>query len=186
MNNQKVEDNTAGWPARAANALFYVLMGLLAVCVLAMLLLVFGNVVLRYGFNSGITVSEEVARLSFVWLTFIGAVVALRARQHIAINMLVQRFSPQAQKIVHIARQGLILWVLCLIVDGGWRQTVIGMDTVTPVAGMQIAVFSGALLLSAGVMALMVLLDLFVALRTPATQENIARFCTSIDSVEEI
>ncbi len=58
MSNQKVGDKTAGWPEKAADALFYALMCLLAICVLAMLLLVFGNVVLRYGFNSGITVSE--------------------------------------------------------------------------------------------------------------------------------
>ena len=36
-----------------------------------MMVLVFGNVVLRYGFNSGIVVSEEMARFLFVWLTFI-------------------------------------------------------------------------------------------------------------------
>ncbi len=186
MSNQKVGDKTAGWPEKAADALFYALMCLLAICVLAMLLLVFCNVVLRYGFNSGITVSEEVARLSFVWLTFVGAVVALRSRQHIAINMLVQRFSPQAQKITHIVRQGVILWVLWLMIDGSWRQTVIGMDTVTSVVGMPIAVFSGAALFASVVMALMILLDLVVALRTPATRENIARFCTSVDSAEEI
>ena len=43
-----------------------------------MVLLVFGNVVLRYGFNSGITVSEEVSRWLFIWGTFMGAIVALR------------------------------------------------------------------------------------------------------------
>ena len=36
-----------------------------------MVILVFGNVVLRYGFNSGITVSEEVSRWAFVWLLFL-------------------------------------------------------------------------------------------------------------------
>ncbi|MEO5883317.1 MAG: TRAP transporter small permease subunit, partial [Caldimonas sp.] len=42
-----------------------------------MVVLVFGNVVLRYGFNSGITASEELSRFLFVWLTFMGAVVGL-------------------------------------------------------------------------------------------------------------
>jgi hypothetical protein len=43
-----------------------------------MVVMVFGNVVLRYAFNSGITVSEELSRWLFVWMTFMGAVVALK------------------------------------------------------------------------------------------------------------
>jgi TRAP-type C4-dicarboxylate transport system permease small subunit len=45
-----------------------------------MVILVFGNVVHRYGFNSGITTSEEVSRYLFIWLTFIGAVIAMHER----------------------------------------------------------------------------------------------------------
>lgn len=44
-------------------------------CLVVMVVLVFGNVVLRYAFNSGITVSEELSRWLFVWL-FVGAIVA--------------------------------------------------------------------------------------------------------------
>lgn len=51
---------------------------LIAAGLAVMVVLVFGNVVLRYGFNSGITVSEEVSRWLFIWGTFLGAVVALR------------------------------------------------------------------------------------------------------------
>ena len=53
----------------------------IAVLLAVMVVLVFGNVVLRYGFNSGITVSEELSRWLFVWMTFLGAIVGLqRAR----------------------------------------------------------------------------------------------------------
>jgi TRAP-type C4-dicarboxylate transport system permease small subunit len=51
---------------------------LVALCLLVMVLMVFGNVVLRYGFNSGLAVSEELSRWLFVWMTFLGAVIALR------------------------------------------------------------------------------------------------------------
>ena len=50
----------------------------IAVCLAVMVVLVFGNVVLRYVFNSGITMSEELSRWLMVWLTFLGAIVALR------------------------------------------------------------------------------------------------------------
>jgi TRAP-type C4-dicarboxylate transport system permease small subunit len=53
--------------------------------------MVFGNVVLRYVFNSGIAVSEELSRWLFVWMTFLGAVVALKENGHLGTDMLVSR-----------------------------------------------------------------------------------------------
>ncbi|MYN12001.1 TRAP transporter small permease subunit [Pusillimonas sp. TS35] len=166
--------------------MFAILTLIISFSLLTMLVLVFGNVVLRYVFNSGITISEEVSRMAFVWLTFAGAVLALRARQHLAINMLLDRFSPQVQKALHIVRQLLILWVLWLLIDGGWEQTVIGVKTVTPVSGLPIAVFSGAVLCSSVLMALMLLCDLYAALRTPATRATAGRFRTSVDTVDDV
>jgi len=48
-----------------------------------MVVLVFGNVVLRYGFNSGLAVSDELSRWLFVWITFLGAVVAMKEGTHL-------------------------------------------------------------------------------------------------------
>ena len=65
-----------------------------------MVVLVFGNVVLRYGFNTGITVSEEVSRWLFVYMTFLGAIVALREHGHLGVDMLVNRLPVAGKKIV--------------------------------------------------------------------------------------
>ncbi len=181
-----MKKSSQGLAAWLADRLFAVLTLLIALSLLLMLLLVFGNVVLRYAFNSGITISEEVARMCFVWLTFAGAVLAFRAKQHLAVNMLLDRLSPGVQKTVHVLRQLLILWILWLMMEGGWDQTVIGLSTVTPVAGVSIAVFSGAVLFSAVAMALMTVLDIYVALRTPARPEYIKCFRTSIDTVDDV
>ena len=75
------------WVDRACRVLEAVIASLLAL----MVVLVFGNVVLRYGFNSGITVSEEVSRWLFIWMTFLGAIVALREHGHLGVDMVVQR-----------------------------------------------------------------------------------------------
>ena len=75
-----------------------VLEAVIAVCLAVMVVMVFGNVVLRYGFNSGITVSEELSRWLFVWLTFLGAVVALREHAHLGTDMLVSRLPPAGQE----------------------------------------------------------------------------------------
>lgn len=59
----------------------------MALLLAAMVVLVFGNVVLRYVFNSGITISEELSRWLFVWMTFLGAVVALKDNGHLGTDM---------------------------------------------------------------------------------------------------
>ena len=62
-----------------------------------MVVLVFGNVVLRYGFNSGITISEELSRWLLVWLTFLGAIVALRRACASRRRQLVRTLPPRGQ-----------------------------------------------------------------------------------------
>ena len=62
---------------------------LLALCLAGMVLCVLGNVVLRYGFNSGINATEELSRLLFVWMVFLGATAAYPVGQHMAFTSLV-------------------------------------------------------------------------------------------------
>lgn len=54
-----------------------VLEGILAVLIAVLSCIVFINVILRYGFESSILSVDELSRYLFVWLTFIGAIVAL-------------------------------------------------------------------------------------------------------------
>ena len=60
---------------------------------------VFGNVALRYGLNSGITVSEELSRWFFLWMTFLGAVVGLVERAHLGTDMLVGRLGTTGKRV---------------------------------------------------------------------------------------
>ena len=81
---------------------------LIALLLAAMVVLVFGNVVLRYVFNSGITVSEEISRWLFVWMTFLGAIVALKEHGHLGTDILVGRLGNRGKKLclVSILRAG--------------------------------------------------------------------------------
>ena len=74
--------------------LFFKLLEFLVVaCLVAMVIMVFGNVVLRYGFNSGISISDEMSRYCFIWLTYLGAMVAMREKGHLGVDTLVRRLS---------------------------------------------------------------------------------------------
>jgi len=157
---QRPAQGARAWLARAADACSRLQTWLMVACLAVMVVLLFGNVALRYLFNSGINVSDELSRLAFVWLIFLGGVLALREHEHIGVTMLVQRFGPRARKLTHIACQLLTLWVLWLMADGSWTQTLIGMDTRLPVTGLPMAVFDVAVLYAAVAMGLIVLIDL--------------------------
>lgn len=108
-----------------------------------MVVLVFGNVVLRYGFNSGITTSEELSRWLFVWLTFLGAIVAIRERAHLGTDMLVDRLGPGARKAVAVIAHVAMLYVTWLLFSGALAQTRINMDVEAPVTGLSMGIFYG-------------------------------------------
>lgn len=103
-------------------------------CLATMTLLVFVNVVLRYGFNSGIALSDEGARYLFVWLTFIGAVVALRDNAHLGVDLLYRRLPALGQRICAVCSELLMLFCCGLFLVGSYKQTVINIDNLSPVA----------------------------------------------------
>jgi TRAP-type C4-dicarboxylate transport system permease small subunit len=131
--------------------------GLIALALAVMVILVFGNVVLRYAFNSGITVSEEISRWLFVWLTFLGAIVALRQRDHLGSDMLVSRLGPAGKKVCLVVGQLLMLYIAWLLFQGSLTQARINADVQAPVTGASVAIFyaSGVVFaVSAGVIIL--------------------------------
>ena len=85
---------------RFIDGYFRLLKALIAVCLTCMVVLVLSNVILRYAFNSGITLSEEVSRWLFVYLVFLGAIVALRERGHLGMDSLVSRLSPLGKQLL--------------------------------------------------------------------------------------
>lgn len=131
----------------------YLIAALLAV----MVVLVFGNVFMRYAFNSGFSVSEELSRWLFVWLTFLGAVVAVRSNQHLGTDMLVGKLGPKGKKVCMGLSLVLMLYCLWLLFKGSYDQSVINWDTTSAVmevsmswfyaSGMVFAVLSAPILL---------------------------------------
>jgi TRAP-type C4-dicarboxylate transport system permease small subunit len=111
---------------------------LLAALLLCMVLMVFGNVVLRYAFNSGIVVSEELSRVFFVWLTFIGAIVAVRDGTHLGMDNVVERLSRRGKLACLAVSQALILVCCVILLWGTWRQHQINATTSMPVTGMSL------------------------------------------------
>ncbi|MDT7838386.1 TRAP transporter small permease [Aquabacterium sp. OR-4] len=106
-----------------------------------MVLLVFGNVVLRYAFSSGITVSEELSRWLFVWMCFLGAIVALKEHGHLGTDMLVSRFGPLGRRVCLAVAQTAMLGINGLLFTGSWAQMQINLEVEAPVTGAPVAIF---------------------------------------------
>ena len=86
---------------------------IMAVILSCMIALVFTNVVLRYGFSSGLRPSVELSRLGLVWIVMLGAAVVLRRGEHLAVAEFSERLFPKA---VPVLRR--ICWVIVLISVG--------------------------------------------------------------------
>jgi len=121
---------------RIVDLFFRSLKFFIVACLVSMVVLVFGNVVLRYAFNSGITMSEELSRWLFVWLTFIGALIALRDHKHLGVDSLVSRLAPTGKKVCFIASNLLMLYCVWLFGQGSWEQTIINIGNQAPATGL--------------------------------------------------
>lgn len=121
-----------------------VLSAVMVVFLALMVVMVFGNVVLRYGFNSGITISEELSRWLFVWMTFLGALVALRNHAHLGTDSLVSRLPLVGKKICLGLTHALMLYLCWLMFRGSWQQTVINWGTTSAVMEASMGYFYAA------------------------------------------
>ena len=121
--------------ARIVEGYFHLLKLLIAAFLAVMVVLVFGNVFLRYAFNTGITSSEEISRLLFVWLTFLGAIVALRERGHLGVDVLVRRLPAGGKKLCLVLGHLLMLYATWLFLVGSWQQALINLDVASPATG---------------------------------------------------
>ena len=122
---------------------------LIATLLAAMVILVFGNVVLRYGFDSGITLSEELARWLFVWTTFLGAAIALREHQHLGTEFLTRRLGRTGRKLCAALSRAAMLLCCVLLAIGAGHQAMINLDSRSAVMEASLAWLDSAVLVFA-------------------------------------
>lgn len=145
------------WINRYCRVLEYLIALFLAI----MVVLVFGNVFMRYALNSGFTVSEELSRWLFVWVTFLGAVVALRDNAHLGTDMLVGRLGPAGKKICMTLSLIAMLYCLWLVFKGSYDQSVVNWDSTSAVMEVSMGWFYSSGVVFAVLSAPILLLDLW-------------------------
>lgn len=126
---QKAMDASIHW-------FFKLLELLVVVCMVAMVVMVFGNVVLRYAFNSGISISDEMSRYCFIWLTYIGAMVAMREGGHLGVDTLIKHLPVMGKKVCLFLSEVLMLFCNVLFFMGTFNMHELQVTNVSPVVGI--------------------------------------------------
>ncbi|WP_404294428.1 TRAP transporter small permease (plasmid) [Microvirga sp. RSM25] len=149
-----------------------VLVALIAV----MFLMVFGNVILRYAFSSGIEFSEELSRFAFVWLTFIGAAAVAHDGAHLNVEIFVASVSSKSRLLLLILSDAVVLLCSVLFLSGTWKSLGINATNYAPITGISYAWIYGIGLFSGGAIALITMMRLIRALTGRLHKEELDRF----------
>ena len=143
---------------------------LLVLGMTAMCLLVFWNVVLRYGLRSGIPISVEVSRLIFVWIIMLGSVLALREGLHISVDALVSRMQPRLRVASLWVSHMLMLWCCWLVLQGSLRQAQVNWSNQMPLSGVSVGWMYAAGIAAAVFWAMILLFNLYRSARGDHSQ----------------
>lgn len=139
---------------RAERVFVRVNQAVIGAMMVAMFALVFTNVVTRYGLGFSIAWAEEVSSFLMIWITYIGAGLALRQGRHVAIELFQDMLPPPMCRAVRAVLGLAILGFLGFLVYLGFRFVVFGWAQDTPVTLIPrgipyLAIPLGALLLGA-------------------------------------
>jgi TRAP-type C4-dicarboxylate transport system permease small subunit len=93
------------------------------VFMVVMSLATFANVVARYFFNSPIQWAEELARYSFIWVVFLGAVVCTKRKRHIVIDILQQSLPARPTAWARLLVDCCTVGIALVIAYYGWKLT---------------------------------------------------------------
>ena len=115
---------------------------------MAMVGIIFFQVIMRYVFNNSLTWSEELGKFLFVWLSWLGISIGHRRKEHIKITLLVDKL-PYKLKQLSEALTELILIVICGITMY-YGVVMMNIQINVPYAGIKISTAWGYLSLVLG------------------------------------
>ena len=142
---------------RAARLLWQFMDVIMALLMAAMIVLVFTNVVLRYGFSSGLRQSIELSRWGFVWIVMLGSVVVLKRGEHLAITDVSEALFPRAIPFLRRVSWAVILVSVTLLFWGATKQAIANWNNYSQLTGLP----KGLLYLPGGIAGFMMM---FIAL----------------------
>jgi TRAP-type C4-dicarboxylate transport system permease small subunit len=122
------------------DSVFEWVLKLAMVLLLAMVVIVFFNVVLRYGFKSGIHWSEEISLVIVIWFTFIAMALGVKENLHINVSILPKKLPPRFFLTLDTAKDILEILIGIIMFYYGWKLTLNGAKSFLPATHISNAV----------------------------------------------
>lgn len=94
--------------------------GIISLLLVTMTLLVFFEVVLRYGFGIGFLWVQELTLHMSAWLVLFGASYGVKVGSHIGVDAIVRLLSPGVRRIVTLVAIALCLVYCSVFIQGAW------------------------------------------------------------------
>ncbi|MGP4105924.1 TRAP transporter small permease [Virgibacillus sp. L01] len=127
------------------NTTNFMLKHLLNVIMLVLVASVFMQVIFRFAINSPLAWTEELARYSLVWLTFLGAAYAMSQKAHIGVEFFVNLLSGLGKKILQTAATFVSLIFFVLMVFSGYDLVSNTMLQTSPVLEIPMGIVYAAI-----------------------------------------
>lgn len=131
-----------------------------AAIVLIEIIVLFAGVVARYALHSPLVWSDELASILFLWLSMLGAVVALRRGEHMRMTALVNNVRPAVRARLEVAALAASLAFLVLVLGPAIEYAHEEHFIITPALELSNAWRAAALPVGMGLMAIVALLKL--------------------------
>jgi TRAP-type C4-dicarboxylate transport system permease small subunit len=97
---------------------------------------VFLGVFSRYVLARTFTWYDEIARLLFVWIVFLGAAVGVKRIAHFRLHLLVDRLPAAWQRAAGVVGVLAVMAFGAILVQQGWKLVELGQFQQTPVMGL--------------------------------------------------
>jgi C4-dicarboxylate transporter DctQ subunit len=111
----------------------------MGMCVASAVLFI--NVVLRFGFNSGWEWAEEVARYTIVWIVFIGSSICARKGMHLAVDAFAIRLNEARQRLLRMFVNTICALFGIYLVLYGYELVNLARETGQVTAAMDIPIY---------------------------------------------
>lgn len=150
-----------------SNALTKIIEVIVVALISIMSLLVIVNVGLRFLADSGIVFSEEVSRFLFIWIVFLGSVLAMKEDGHISVDFIRKSFPAPIQKLVIILCYLAMIYCCYLMFLGSYELYEFNMEDLSPVAQIPLGYIYLSGCFGAGGMGIILICKTIAILFTP-------------------
>ncbi len=146
---------------------------LLLIVLTGMSLVVFLQVLFRYVLNLPLFWTEEFARYCLVWASLLGAAVATKRGQHIAVSFVMERLPVRPRRFLTVVALLSVAVILGIIMWGGIQLVIVTRTQISPALRISMSIPYAAVPVGAAVMLLHTIVLIIQATKPSAEEDRI-------------